>query len=124
MLPDDIAQQLLTSPADLDNILQVQTGLQLTEHQRMLFEQALSDVQDDNQDQVTTRVKNLIDEATYTGWTTSGHDVIDVQIFTHGPGAALFVGMQDNTAIDQKLKTQLPARHTVVGASHAPEASR
>ncbi|MGI2257826.1 alkaline phosphatase [Shewanella sp. GXUN23E] len=124
MLPDDIARLLLASPAELDNILQTQTGLQLSEQQRTLFEQALSDDQDSSQEQLAALVKNLIDEATYTGWTTSGHDAIDVQVFAHGPGAALFQGMQDNTAIGQKLKALLPGRHIVAGASPAPGSSR
>lgn len=37
------------------------------------------------------------------GWTTKGHDAIDVQVFAAGVGASAFRGFQDNTAIRQKL---------------------
>ncbi|WOX04324.1 alkaline phosphatase [Microbulbifer pacificus] len=38
-----------------------------------------------------------------TGWTTRGHDAVDVQVFAYGHGSELFRGFQDNTAISKKI---------------------
>lgn len=48
-------------------------------------------------------VKGIIDKASYTGWTTSGHTAVDVQVFAHGHSAMEFVGSQNNTQIADKL---------------------
>ncbi len=103
VMPEQIAQLLKESPEDLENIVQTHTGLTLTAVQRPIFLQALKDPDDTNVEQLAQLVKHLIDEATYTGWTTSGHDAIDVQIFAHGPQAEQFRGFMDNTQIGKKL---------------------
>ncbi|WGL15717.1 alkaline phosphatase [Microbulbifer bruguierae] len=38
-----------------------------------------------------------------TGWTTHGHDAVDVQVFATGSGSDLFRGFQDNTDISKKI---------------------
>jgi len=48
-------------------------------------------------------LNKLLDERTNTGWTTSGHTGVDVQVFAMGPGRADFLGHMDNTDIAKKL---------------------
>ncbi|WP_462172039.1 alkaline phosphatase [Pseudoalteromonas xiamenensis] len=48
-------------------------------------------------------VKNVINTASFTGWTTGGHTAVDVQVFAHGNSAMDFVGSQNNTSIADKL---------------------
>ncbi|QTH73154.1 alkaline phosphatase [Pseudoalteromonas xiamenensis] len=48
-------------------------------------------------------IKNIINTASFTGWTTGGHTAVDVQVFAHGNSAMDFVGSQNNTAIADKL---------------------
>ncbi|WP_462172801.1 alkaline phosphatase [Pseudoalteromonas xiamenensis] len=48
-------------------------------------------------------IKNVINTASFTGWTTGGHTAVDVQVFAHGNSAMDFVGSQNNTAIADKL---------------------
>lgn len=48
-------------------------------------------------------VRTIIDTASFTGWTTSGHTAIDVQVFAHGNSAMDFIGSQNNTQIADKL---------------------
>ena len=48
-------------------------------------------------------VKAIINEKSYTGWTTKGHTAVDVQVFAYGQGADKFVGSQNNTDIAKKL---------------------
>ncbi|WP_339899858.1 alkaline phosphatase [uncultured Gilvimarinus sp.] len=49
----------------------------------------------------------VIDKASYTGWTTSGHTGGDVPVLAAGVDAEQFAGYQDNTAIAKKLFTRL-----------------
>ena len=52
---------------------------------------------------VYTQLKRIMDLRTNTGWTTSGHTAVDVQIFAMGKGAQLFNGHMDNTEIPKKI---------------------
>ncbi|MGS0673657.1 alkaline phosphatase [Shewanella sp. 125m-1] len=53
--------------------------------------------------QITDDLKQAIDKLTYTGWTTGGHDAIDVPIYAYGKGALCFRGHKDNTEIAATL---------------------
>ncbi|PKG82049.1 hypothetical protein CXF85_15820 [Colwellia sp. 75C3] len=53
------------------------------------------------------QIKHLIDKKTNTGWTSSGHTGIDVQVFSAGTGANDFTLHQTNTDIANKLFTVL-----------------
>lgn len=46
---------------------------------------------------------HILDKRSNTGWTTSGHTGVDVQVFAMGQGAELFTGNMDNTDIAKKL---------------------
>lgn len=48
-------------------------------------------------------VKAIINDKSYTGWTTKGHTAVDVQVFAYGKGSEQFVGSQNNTDIAKKL---------------------
>ena len=52
---------------------------------------------------LTGDLKQAIDKLTYTGWTTSGHDAIDVPVYAYGKGALYFSGHKDNTEIAATL---------------------
>ena len=56
-------------------------------------------------------IKKLIDARSHTGWTTSGHTAIDVQVFAFGPGAKRFAGNQNNTEIAHKIFDLLDQAH-------------
>ncbi len=55
-------------------------------------------------------IKRKIDKLTYTGWTTSGHNGIDVQIFAYGKGHQHFMGHLDNTQIAATLIEMINAK--------------
>jgi len=57
-----------------------------------------------------TAIKQLIDNRSNTGWTTSGHTGMDVQVFASGPASTLFSGYQDNTDIALKVMSLLPKK--------------
>lgn len=48
-------------------------------------------------------LKSIIDTRTNTGWTTSGHTGLDVDVFAFGPSASVFEGNQNNTDIAIKI---------------------
>jgi alkaline phosphatase len=53
--------------------------------------------------QLYKALNKIIDKRTNTGWTSSGHTAIDVQVFAFGQGSELFNGYQDNTDIAKKI---------------------
>ncbi|MFP3350149.1 alkaline phosphatase [Pseudoalteromonas sp. SIMBA_153] len=48
-------------------------------------------------------VKSIINDLSFTGWTTGGHTASDVQVFAYGKNSDDFVGSQNNTDIAKKL---------------------
>ena len=52
---------------------------------------------------IHNQIKKLIDKKTNTGWTSSGHTGIDVQVFAAGMGAKAFNRHQTNTDIAIQL---------------------
>jgi alkaline phosphatase len=55
-------------------------------------------------------IKGIVNERTNTGWTTTGHTAVDVNIYGYGPGAEQFKGNLDNIDIAHKLFTLLDAK--------------
>ncbi|RZF83310.1 alkaline phosphatase [Pseudoalteromonas sp. CO325X] len=93
-----IAERLLASD-DMATVWQQTTALEFTEARKVLLTQA----KNVGTDALVMTVKKLINEASFTGWTTSGHTAIDVPVFAYGNGAEQFIGSQNNTDIAQKL---------------------
>lgn len=56
---------------------------------------------------LTDAIKGIIDRRSNTGWTSSGHTGVDVQIFAKGKSAELFTGHMDNTDIAKLLIKQI-----------------
>jgi alkaline phosphatase len=56
-------------------------------------------------------LKAIVNTRTNTGWTTSGHTAVDVEVFAFGPGAQMFAGNQNNTDIADKIFTLLEKAH-------------
>lgn len=56
-------------------------------------------------------LKSIVDKRTNTGWTTSGHTGIDVDVFAFGPSAEVFAGNQNNTDIADKIFMLLEKAH-------------
>ena len=56
-------------------------------------------------------IKGVIDEQTFTGWTTSGHTAVDVPVMSWGVARDHFRGHIDNTDIGTKLKQLLELKN-------------
>ncbi|CAH9050942.1 Alkaline phosphatase 3 [Pseudoalteromonas holothuriae] len=95
---ETIAKKMLESE-DLETIWTQSTSLPFEKSTKLLLEQAKSK----GNKTLAQVIKSRISEASFTGWTTSGHTAIDVPVFAYGQGAEQFVGSQNNTAIADKL---------------------
>ena len=60
-----------------------------------------------DKDEIKDFIRLVISDRTKTGWTTKGHDGVDVQVFASGVGSGIFSGFQDNTEISKKLKAYI-----------------
>ncbi len=93
-----LAEKLVSSPAETRaQLLANHLNLVLTEPQLQLLQQ-ITDV-----NKAHTWVKQMIDNLTFTGWTTSGHTGVDVPLYGLGKGVELFRGHHDNTYIGQQI---------------------
>jgi alkaline phosphatase len=92
--PDTIGEQLAASPKPLP-LAEKLLGFSLNPQER----KSLQAQEESDADDWIKKVKSIIDRRTNTGWTTSGHTAIDVQIFAMGHSKALFQGHMDNTQI-------------------------
>ncbi|OHU85450.1 MULTISPECIES: alkaline phosphatase [Pseudoalteromonas] len=95
---ETIAKQMLASD-DIAPIWNTSTKLPFDNQNKLLLEQAKSQ----GEKELAQAIKSIISKASFTGWTTSGHTAIDVQVFAYGKGASQFNGSQNNTHIADKL---------------------
>ncbi|KAF7782011.1 alkaline phosphatase [Pseudoalteromonas rubra] len=75
------------------------TGLPFDEDTK----KALINAQKDSKEALYKAANKIINDASYTGWTTKGHTAIDVQVFAYGEGRDAFIGSLNNTQIADKL---------------------
>lgn len=85
-------------------LIESRLGLSLSEEEY----QRLANARMQGDKVLHSSIKRLIDKRSNTGWTTSGHTGVDVQVFATGPASTLFHGHQDNTDIANKLISLLP----------------
>ncbi|QQX81401.1 alkaline phosphatase [Shewanella sp. KX20019] len=104
MMPSAIAASLLKSEQPL-TLWQQATQLPLTKEQQTQLTANIATAKSATEPtrKLTSSIKKLIDEVTFTGWTTSGHDAVDVPVFAYGMGSDAFIGHQDNTDIATTL---------------------
>lgn len=93
-----ITKALLESE-DLKSVWQKYSDIEFTEANAI----KLSEAKKMGDKTLVLAVKDIINHASFTGWTTGGHTAIDVQVFAYGKRAEDFYGSQNNTAIASKL---------------------
>ncbi|MFT4746627.1 MAG: alkaline phosphatase, partial [Congregibacter sp.] len=64
---------------------------------------SLSVIESDKPRAFHNAISKILDNRSNTGWTTSGHTGVDVQIFAKGLGSERFRGYLDNTRIAEVL---------------------
>lgn len=92
--PRSIGKQLAVSP-EPHVLAQKLLGFELNPQEI----KSLSAQEESDEIDWIKKVLSIIDNRTNTGWTTSGHTAVDVQIFAMGHSKGLFQGHMDNTQI-------------------------
>lgn len=96
--PAEIGKQLITAKnkgALASNLL----GFELTQEEIA----SLNVIESDELKPYHKAISKILDGRSDTGWTTSGHTGVDVQIFAKGMGSERFTGHLDNTEIAQTV---------------------
>lgn len=92
-------KKALLESEDLKSVWQKYSDIEFTEANAI----KLSEAKKMGDKALVLAVKDIINHASFTGWTTGGHTAIDVQVFAYGKRAEDFYGSQNNTAIASKL---------------------
>ncbi|QFU21661.1 alkaline phosphatase [Shewanella eurypsychrophilus] len=117
MLPEDVAKAIVKTPSILDTpksfsafwskTINISMSAEILDRFRVRLMGRLKS--HEPADRLEELIKQKIDKLTYTGWTTSGHNGIDVQIFAYGKGQQHFNGHLDNTKIAATLIEMIKA---------------
>jgi len=92
--PGEIVKRAVKS-GDLLTEIKNASGLILTEEEiKQLNPQDLGDSR-----KTTQRLMQVIDQRSYTGWTTNGHTGTDVNLYAYGSASSELVGHWDNTKL-------------------------
>ncbi|MBQ4833392.1 alkaline phosphatase [Pseudoalteromonas sp. MMG010] len=91
--------KLLLAADDLAPVWNKYTNIEFTPVHKAQLEQAkkLGDKA------LNLAIKSIISNESFTGWTTTGHTAVDVQVFAYGQGSEKFIGAQNNIDIADKL---------------------
>lgn len=100
--PSTIAAQLVNA-SDRIAVANEQLGFELNTDEQTQLNAIVSK---DSKDYYKV-LKSILDTRSFTGWTTTGHTGIDVQIFAKGSGSENFRGHLDNTDIAKNVFTLL-----------------
>ena len=90
---------LLMESDNLKKVWQENTSIEFTAENEIKLKQAKAM----GEKTLNLAVKSIINDLSFTGWTTGGHTASDVQVFAYGKNSDDFVGSQNNTDIAKKL---------------------
>ncbi|EQB36716.1 alkaline phosphatase [Virgibacillus kapii] len=97
--PDYMAAEI-SEGEDVEDVLEEYIDLDLTEEE-------IDSVEDAAEEEDTTEIDNAIerifDLRSGTGWTTGGHDGVDVNVYAYGPQSDQFIGLHDNHQVGLKV---------------------
>jgi alkaline phosphatase len=96
--PAEIGTQLITAK-DRGALATDLLGFELTNEEIA----SISAIESDKVRPFHKAISKILDNRSNTGWTTSGHTGVDVQIFAKGAGSERFRGHMDNTGIAQTV---------------------
>lgn len=91
--------ELLFNSDNLQSVWSENTNIEFTPENKIKLEQAKKM----GKKTLNLAIKSIISDASFTGWTTSGHTAVDVQVFAYGKGSEEFIGSQNNVEIADKL---------------------
>ncbi|MGP4079944.1 alkaline phosphatase [Pseudalkalibacillus sp. R45] len=110
--PDYMAAEIADG-AEVEEVLNEYSGLDLTEEEVNSVKDAAHADENAAIDvvKVDDAIEHIYDVRSGTGWTTSGHTGVDVNVYAYGPKKFKFSGLNDNTETGQTLFEVLKAKH-------------
>lgn len=91
--------KLLMGSDNLKTVWQANTRIEFTTENEIKLKQAKAM----GEKTLNLAVKSIINDLSFTGWTTGGHTASDVQVLAYGKNSDDFIGSQNNTDIAKKL---------------------
>ncbi|MFQ3206236.1 MAG: alkaline phosphatase [Glaciecola sp.] len=95
-----VMSEKITGEEDMAVYVEDMFAFALNDDEKNLISGISSDMEPREREAV---LKSMLDKRTNTGWTTSGHTGIDVEVYAFGAGAKAFAGNLDNTDIAKKI---------------------
>ncbi|HEX6594984.1 MAG TPA: alkaline phosphatase [Bacillota bacterium] len=96
--PDFMAEQIANGE-DPKEVLAKYIDLDLTNDEI----QSIREVASGETEEIDDAIEQIFDKRSGTGWTTSGHDGVDVNVYAYGPQSDRFVGLLDNHELGQQV---------------------
>ncbi|WP_408008365.1 alkaline phosphatase [Pseudalkalibacillus sp. A8] len=108
--PDYMATEIAEG-ADVEEVLNTYSGLDLKQGEVDAVKEAAQTDADGNIDitEVDNAIEHIYNVRSGTGWTTSAHTGVDVNVYTYGPQSDEFSGLNENSETGQKLFQVLKA---------------
>ncbi|RKQ30770.1 alkaline phosphatase [Oceanobacillus halophilus] len=97
--PDFMASEI-TNGADVEDVLEQYIDLNLTDDEVKSVQNA---AKSNDVTTIDNAIEQIFDLRSGTGWTTGGHDGVDVNVYAYGPQADKFVGLHDNHEVGQMV---------------------
>ncbi|WP_404813421.1 alkaline phosphatase [Halobacillus yeomjeoni] len=98
--PDYMAKQIVEEGQDVEKVLNKNIEFELTEEEIQAVKdanEATYEEEDGKVTEVDNQIEKIFNERSGTGWTTSGHTGVDVNVYAYGPQSEMFSGLIDNT---------------------------
>jgi alkaline phosphatase len=103
-----IAEQMMQAQ-DRGALVSDLLGFELTEAEIAIVDSANAEMSSRD---IQGLLKGIVNARTNTGWTTTGHTAVDVNMYGYGPGTEQFTGNLDNVEIAHNLFKLIDARAT------------
>ncbi|WP_085992634.1 alkaline phosphatase [Oceanobacillus senegalensis] len=97
--PDFMASQIANG-ADIEDVLEQYIDLDLTTEEIQSVKDA---AESKDVTEIDNAIERIFDLRSGTGWTTGGHDGVDVNVYAYGPQADKFIGLHDNHEVGQMV---------------------
>lgn len=95
-----VMSEKITDKEDMALYVEDMFGFALSGDEKNLISGISSDMNPAERESV---LKSILDKRTNTGWTTSGHTGVDVEVYAFGSGSQAFAGNLNNTDIATKM---------------------
>ena len=96
--PDYMAALIAEEGQDVEQVLTDNIGFELTEEEiQSVIDAKEAAPEEEVLREVDNAIEHIFNVRSGTGWTTSGHTGVDVNVYAYGPGSEMFQGLIDNT---------------------------